>query len=144
LRAFAHVGVGAAAFQRVWLTVLVAAAAAAVVFLTRSVFDSSLAALVAGVVSIFNAYRLVIGFDWLPVLAMVAAGVLGGLILRQARAPDRSHPVAFATASLMLGPVFVNPPHVVLVLAWVGVCILLAWALHGAEAFGPIGRFLLK
>jgi arabinofuranan 3-O-arabinosyltransferase len=144
LRLFRGVGLGEAAFQRVWLTLLVAGAAAAVVFLTRSLFRAPLAAAGAGVVSLFNAYRLVVAFDWVPVAAMLAAGFLGGLVLRQARAERPPNPLVFAVCSLALGPVFLNPPHVVLVLAWVGVCALLGVALGGRSALVRIARFLSK
>jgi arabinofuranan 3-O-arabinosyltransferase len=144
LRAFHWLGLGDALFQRVWLTLLLAGAAAAVVFLTRSIFRSALAGAVAGLVSVFNGYRLVMTFDQVPLAAMIAAGVLGGLVLRSARAEHSPHPLLFAVASLTLGFVFVNPPHVMLVLAWVVVCLLLAWALNGRAAFARTGRFLLK
>jgi arabinofuranan 3-O-arabinosyltransferase len=144
LRLFHTIGLGEAVFQRVWLTLLVAGAAAAVVFLTRSLFRPPLAAAGAGVVSLFNAYRLVVAFDWVPIAAMLAAGVLGGLLLRQARAERGPNPVVFAVASLALGPVFVNPPHLALVLVWIAVCVLLACAVHGRPAFARVGRFLLR
>jgi arabinofuranan 3-O-arabinosyltransferase len=144
IRMFHRLGLGEALFQRVWLTLLLAGAAAAVVFLTRSLFRSALAGAVAGLVSVFNGYRLVMTFDAVPLAAMIAAGVLGGLVLRSARAEHRPHPLLFAVTSLLLGFVFVNPPHVVLVAAWVVVCLLLAWALNGRAAFARTGRFLLK
>jgi arabinofuranan 3-O-arabinosyltransferase len=144
LRAFHRLGLSDALFQRVWLTLLLAGAAAAVVFLTRSIFRSPLGAAVAGLVSVFNGYRLVTTFDSVPLAAMIAAGVLGGLVLRSAREEHNPRPLLFAVASLTLGFVFVNPPHVILVLAWVVVCLLLAWALNGKAAFARSGRFLLK
>ena len=144
LRVFHALGLGEAAFQRVWLTVFVAGAAAAVVFLARSLFASPLAAVVAGVVSTFSAYRLVVGFDWVPIAATLAAALLGGLVLRRGRSDGGPPAVVFAAVSLLLGPVFLNPPHAVLVLAWVAVCVLLAWAVYGAVALGRIGRFLIK
>jgi arabinofuranan 3-O-arabinosyltransferase len=144
LRAFHWLGLGDALFQRVWLTLLLAGAAAAVVFLTRSLFRSTLAGAVAGLVSVFNGYRLVMTFNAVPLAAMIAAGVLGGLVLRSARAEQSPHPLFFAVASVTLGFVFVNPPHVVLVLAWLVVCSLLGWVLNGRPALARTGRFLVK
>jgi hypothetical protein len=112
-------------FQRVWLSVLLAGAAASVVFLALSLVRSHAAAAVAGVVATFNGYRLVTSFDPVPLAAMVAAGFLGGLVLRSRRSDTAAHPLLFALASLTLGFVFVNPPHVVLVGAWVFVCVCL-------------------
>jgi arabinofuranan 3-O-arabinosyltransferase len=141
LRAFHWLGLSAVLFQRLWLTMLLASAAAAVVFLARSLFRSPLAAAVAGVLSIFNGYRLVMGFDAVSLAAVVAAGFLGGLVIRSGRGRS-AHPVLFAVASLTLGFVFSNPPHVVLVLAWVLVCVLLAWVVDGREALRRIRRFV--
>ena len=53
---------------------------------------------------------------------MIAAGLLGGLVLRAGETGGRPHPLLFAVASLLLGLVFVNPAQLLLVLAWLGVC----------------------
>ena len=82
LRAFDRLGLSEVAFQRLWLTVLVAGSAAAVVFLARGLVDSPLAAALAGILATFNAYHLVTGFDPVPLSAMIAGGLLGGLVLR--------------------------------------------------------------
>ncbi len=144
LRAFDRLGLGDVLFQRVWMTLLLAGAAASVVFLARSLFRSPLAGAVAGLLSTFNGYRLVLEFDAVPLAAMVAAGFLGGLIIRHGSAERSAHPLLFAVVSLTLGFVFLNPPHVVLVLAWVLACVLLAWVLEGRAALRRIGRFSLS
>jgi arabinofuranan 3-O-arabinosyltransferase len=143
LRAFDRVGLGEAIFQRLWLTLLFAGSAAAVVFLARGLVRSPVAAALAGVLATFNGYHLLTGFDPVPLSAMIAAGLLGGLVLRAAQDGDRPHPLVFAFASLVLGFAFVNPPHLVLVLAWVAVCVLLAWAAHGHAGLARAGRFLV-
>ena len=142
LRAFDRLGLSEVAFQRLWLTVLFAASAAAVVFLARGLVDSPLAAALAGILATFNAYHLITGFDPVPLSAMIAAGLLGGLVLRAGQVGGGPHPLLFAFASLVLGFVFVNPAHLVLVLAWLGVCVLLVWAVHGRVGLASVGRFL--
>ena len=142
LRAFDRLGLSEVAFQRLWLTLLFAGSAAAVVFLARGLVRSPLAAALAGVLATFNAYHLITGFDPVPLSAMIAAGLLGGLVLRAAQVSDRPHPLLFAFASLVLGFVFVNPAHAVLVLAWLAVCVLLAWAAHDRVGLARVGRYL--
>jgi arabinofuranan 3-O-arabinosyltransferase len=142
LRFFGRLGLGEVAFQRLWLSLLFAGSAAAVVFLARGLVDPPLAAGLAGVLATFNAYHLITGFDPVPLSAMIAAGLLGGLVLRAAQDGDRPHPLLFAFASLVLGFVFVNPAHLFLVLTWLGVCVLLAWAAHGRAGLARVGRFL--
>ena len=139
IRAFDRLGLGEIAFQRLWLSLLLAGSAAAVVFLARGIVGSPLAAALAGVLATFNAYHLITGFDPVPLSAMVATGLLGGFVLRAARAGTRPHPLLFALASLVLGFVFVNPAHLFLVLAWVAACVLLAWAAHGGVGLTRAG-----
>ena len=141
LRLFSSLGFGEVAFQRLWLTVLVAASAASVVFLARGLVRSPLAAGVAGFVPLFSAYRLTLAFDPVPLVAMIAAAVLGGLVIR-AGGDGGPRPLVFGLASLSCAYVALNPPHVALVLAWIAVCVLLAWAAHGREALGRVARFL--
>lgn len=142
LRLFSWLGFGEVAFQRLWLTVLVAGTAAAVVFLARGLVSSPLAAAVAGFVPLFSSYRLTLAFDPVPLVAMIAAAVLGGLVIR-AGGEAGPRPLVFALASLSCGFVFVNPPHLALVLVWVAISGLLAWAAHGRRAPRRVGRFLL-
>ena len=120
---------------------LVAASAASVVFLARGLVRSPLAAAVAGFVPLFSAYRLTLAFDPVPLVAMIAAAVLGGLVIR-AGGDGGPRPLVFGLASLSCGYVALNPPHVALVLAWIAVCVLLAWAAHGREAPRRVARFL--
>jgi arabinofuranan 3-O-arabinosyltransferase len=143
LRFFQSAGVGEAGFQRLWLSLLFAGSAAAVVFLAQQLFRSPLAACVAGFAATFNAYHLSTGFDPVPLAATIAAAVLGGLVIRAGRPDAGSDPVVFAVASLLVGLVFANPPHVVLVIAWLVACVLLAWAAFGRAALARTGRFLL-
>jgi arabinofuranan 3-O-arabinosyltransferase len=142
LRAFDRLGLGEIAFQRLWLTVLFAGSAAAVVFLARGLGCSPLAAAIAGLLATFNAYHLITGFDPVPLAAMVAAGLLGGLVLNAGKVEAGPHPLTFVFASLVLGFVFVNPAQLALVVAWVAVCALLAWADHGMVGLARVGRFL--
>jgi arabinofuranan 3-O-arabinosyltransferase len=143
LRLFRYAGLGEAAFQRLWLSLLFAGSAAAVVFLAQQLFRLPLAASVAGFLATFNAYHLSTGFDPVPLAATIAAALLGGLVIRAGRPDTRSDPIVFAVASLLLGFVFANPPHVVLVIAWIAVSVLLAWAAFGRAALRRTGRFLL-
>jgi arabinofuranan 3-O-arabinosyltransferase len=143
LRAFTWFGLSDVAFQRVWLSVLVAGSAAAVVFLAHQLLRSPLAAGVAGFLATFNAYHLSTGFDPVPLAATVAAAVLGGLVIRAGREEGGAHPLLFAVASLTLGFVSINPPHVVLVLLWIAISALLACVAFGRVAGRRVGRFLL-
>jgi arabinofuranan 3-O-arabinosyltransferase len=142
LRAFGRLGLSEIAFQRLWLTLLFAGSAAAVVFLARGLVDTPLAAGLAGLLATFNAYHLITGFDAVPLSAMIAAGLLGGLVLRAAKVGERPHPLLFACASLVLGFVFINPAHLFMVFAWIAVCVLLAWAAHGGVGLRRVTRFL--
>jgi arabinofuranan 3-O-arabinosyltransferase len=141
LRLFAALGLDADVFQRVWLTILAAGAAAAVVFLARSVVSSPVAVAVAGLLATLNAYRLTTMFDPVPLVAMIAAAVLGGLVVR-AGGDSRPRPLAFALASTLCAFTFVNPPHLALVITWVAVCVALAGALHGRPATRRVLGFL--
>ena len=91
---------------------------------------SPLAAAVAGFVPLFSAYRLTLAFDPVPLMAMIAAAVLGGLVIR-AGGESGPRPLVFGLASLSCGFVALNPPHLALVVAWIVVCAVLAWAAHG-------------
>jgi len=142
LRAFDRLGLGEVAFQRLWLTVLFAGSAAALVFLARGLVDSPLAAALAGILGTFNAYHLITGFDPIPLSAMIAAGVLGGLVLRAGVTTRRPHPLLFAFASLLLGLVSVNPAQLLLVLAWLVACVLLVWGIHGRTGIASVAWFL--
>jgi len=142
LRAFDRLGLGEIAFQRLWLTVLFAGSAAALVFLARGLVDSPLAAALAGILGTFNAYHLITGFDPIPLSAMIAAGVLGGLVLRAGVTARRPHPFLFAFASLLLGLVSVNPAQLLLVLAWLAACVLLVWGIQGRTGISSVARFL--
>jgi arabinofuranan 3-O-arabinosyltransferase len=144
IRAFQSLGLGEGLFQRIWVTALVAAGAAAVVYLARSVFRSPLAAALAGVLATFNGYRLVTAFDPVPLVATIAAALLGGLVLHAARAESHSRVVIFGLISLMLGFVFVNPAHLVLVIGWVLCCAAIAWIFGEAAARARVARFLVK
>jgi arabinofuranan 3-O-arabinosyltransferase len=143
LRLFRRLGLSEVAFQRVWLSVLVAGSAAAVVFLAHQLLRSPLPAAVAGFLAIFNAYHLSTGFDPVPLSATIAAAVLGGLVIRAGRQERGAHPLLFAVASMTLGFVFINPPHLVLVLLWIAISALLACVAFGRVAGWRIGRFLL-
>ena len=142
LRLFSHLGLGEVAFQRLWITVLLAGTAASVVFLARGLVRSPLAAAVAGFVPLFSAYRMTVAFDTVPLVAMIAAAVLGGIVIR-AGAESGPRPLVFGLASLSCGFVALNPPHLALLLVWIVVCAVLAWAVHGAPAVRRVGRFLL-
>jgi arabinofuranan 3-O-arabinosyltransferase len=143
LRVFSWLGLSDVAFQRVWLSLLVAGSAAAVVFLAHQLLRSPLAAAVAGFLATFNAYRLSTAFDPVPLAATIAAALLGGLVIRAGRRDGQGQPLLFAVASLTLGFVFVNPPHLVLVLVWIAISAVLAVVAFGRLAAPRIGRFLL-
>jgi arabinofuranan 3-O-arabinosyltransferase len=141
LRAFASLGLDAATFQRVWLTLLVAGGVAAIVFLASSIVRSPLACATAGLLSLFSAYHLATGFDPVPLGALLSAAVLGALVIR-AGSPPSASPVVFAVASLSLAVVAANPAQVGLVLGWVAACVVLALAVHGRTALRRLVRFL--
>jgi arabinofuranan 3-O-arabinosyltransferase len=120
-------GVAEDVAQRLWLTGLFAGSAAAVVFLAFGFTASPLAAGAAGLLASFNAYRLITGPDAIPMTAILVASLLGGLIVRAALRPERRPSVlAFAAASLGLGYVMTNPPHVLIVTVWVAACAAIA------------------
>lgn len=124
LDAWTSLGASEALAQRLWLSALFAGSAAAVVFLAFGFTTSALAAGTAGLLGAFNAYRLVTGPDAIPMAAMLVAALLGGIVVRAALRPERRPSVlAFAVASLGLGYVMSNPPHVALVAVWVTACI---------------------
>ena len=142
LRGFERLGFDEVVFQRVWLTLLLAGAAASVVFLARSLIRSPLAAAVAGLLSIFNGYHLAAGFDPVPLAATIAAALLGGLVVR-AGGEGGPRPLVFALVSIPFGFVFANPAQAVIVIAWVAASALFAVAVHGRRAPWRIGTFLL-
>jgi arabinofuranan 3-O-arabinosyltransferase len=110
--------------QRSWISLLFAGSAAAVVYLAFGFTTSALAAGTAGLLASFNAYRLVIGPDTIPMAAVLVAALLGGLVVRSGLRPERKQSVvAFGLASLGLGHVMANPPHVALVGVWVAACV---------------------
>jgi arabinofuranan 3-O-arabinosyltransferase len=141
LRAAAWLGLGPDVFQRLWLSSLFVGAAAAIVFFAFGFLGSPLAAGTAGLLAVFSADRLLAPADPVPLVATVVAGVLGGLVLRVGLRTGRASPALFALASTGLGFVFVNPPHVVLVLAWLAFAVALAWAVGGVVALKRLGRF---
>lgn len=139
LRAFTALGLEEATFQRVWLTLLVATGVAAVVFLASSIVRSPLACATAGLLSLFSAYHLATGFDPLPLVALLEAGLLGGLVIR-AGSTKRVSPLLFALMTLPIGFVAGNPAQVGLVVAWVLSSAALAVALHGHAAVPRLAR----
>lgn len=130
--------------QRLWLTSLFAASAAAVVFLAFGFTTSSVAAGTAGLLASFSAYRLVTGPDTIPMVAVLVAALLGGLVVRAALRPERKTSVlGFAVASVGLGHVMSNPSHVALVVIWVAVCFVIVLVATPAAAGRTFG-FLAK
>jgi arabinofuranan 3-O-arabinosyltransferase len=126
--------------QRSWISLLFAGSAAAVVFLAFGFTRSALAAGTAGLLATFNAYRLVIGPDTIPMAAIIVAALLGGLVVRAALRPERRpSAVAFALASLGLGYVMANPPHVALVVLWVSACLIVAVVAEPAAVGRTVG-----
>jgi arabinofuranan 3-O-arabinosyltransferase len=133
-------GVGEEIAQRLWLTALFAGAAAAVVFLAFGFTTNPLAAGAAGVFASFNAYRLITVPDSVPMTAILVAALLGGLVLRAARPYGRGPSVlAFAFASLGLGYVMTNPPHVMIVILWVAACATIAVLMRPQSAGRVLG-----
>jgi arabinofuranan 3-O-arabinosyltransferase len=142
LRAFTALGLEEATFQRVWLTLLVATGVAAVVFLASSIVRSPLACATAGLLSLFSAYHLTTGFDALPLVALLEAAFLGGLVIR-AGSTQRISPLLLAVTTLPIGFVAGNPAQVGLVLAWVLSSVALAVALHGPPAVPRLARLFV-
>ena len=145
LRGAQTVGLDPESSQRIWLTLLMAGSAAAVVFFASGLSLPPIAAGAAGLLATFNAYRMIVSFDSVPVAALILAGLLGGLVLRAGlRRDSRSNVVAFALVSSGVGFVFLNPPHVVLVAVWIVVSVLLAWAWGGHASLRAALLFLLR
>lgn len=145
LSAFTRAGLGEELFQRLWLSGLFAASTAAFVFFTMRLTDKPLAAAVAGLFTAFNAYHLVIHADYVPLVAIVEAGFLGGVIVSAGLREDAGGLVpTFALLSLGLSLTFVNPPHVILVALWALFSCVAAVAVAGRRAFLRILRFLAK
>jgi arabinofuranan 3-O-arabinosyltransferase len=145
LRAARALGLDASISQRIWLTALVAGSAAAVVFFARSLALSPLAAGLAGLFATFNVFRVIVSFDSVPLAALILCAVLGGLVVRAGLLRDpRSGLLAFALTSSVSGFVFVNPPHFVLLVAWILVSTLLAWARGGRKSLRSSISFLLR
>lgn len=130
--------------QRFWVSALFAGSAAAVVYLAFGFTASPLAAGTAGLLASFSAYRLVTGPDPVPMAAMVVAALLAGIVVRVALRPElKASVIGFALASLGLGYVMANPPHVALVVLWVVACLLLVLAARPAAAKRTL-EFLVK
>src|SRR5205814_2033659 len=136
-------GMSDSVFQQFWITALFAGVAAATVYLCFGFVDSPLAAGTAGILATFNAYRLTTSFDTIPLVATIAAAVLGGMVVRAARgrAPN---PIAFALWSPLLALSFVNPPHLALIAVWVVACGAIAWLVWGRSALRALARFFAK
>lgn len=129
LDAWTWLGASEELAQRLWLSALFAGSAAAVVFLAFGFTTSAIAAGTAGLLASFNVYRLVIGPDAVPMAAILVAALLGGIVVRVAFRPERRPSVLlFAVASLGLGYVMANPPHVALVALWVAACTVVVLA----------------
>jgi len=146
LRAAQALGLGPPGSQRIWLTLLIAGSSAAVVFFARSLSLSPLAAAMAGIFATFNVYRIILAtYDPVPVTALILCGLLGGLVVRAGLRNDpRSGLLVFVAISAASGFVFTNPPHFVLLAAWVAICTLLAWARGGSRSFRSALAFLLR
>jgi arabinofuranan 3-O-arabinosyltransferase len=145
LRVARAMGLDAPMSQRVWLTLLVAASSAAAVFFARSLDLSPLAAGATGIFATFNIFRVIVSFDPVPMTALILCGLLGGLVLRAGlRTDPRSGLFAFALISSLSGFIFVNPPHFILLGAWIGVSALLAWARGGYKSFRSSISFLVR
>jgi arabinofuranan 3-O-arabinosyltransferase len=135
LRGADRLGLGEAAFQRIWLSGLFAGSAAALVFFAFSLLRSPLAAGTVGLLGTFNAYHLLTGPDAIPLVAAICALVLGGLVVRAGDAKGGVERVAsFTLFSLGLGFVFSNPPHVALVGIWLAASVALAGTRGGLRA----------
>jgi arabinofuranan 3-O-arabinosyltransferase len=144
LDAWGWLGVGEELGQRFWLSALFAGSAVAVVFLAFGFTANPVAAGAAGLLASFNAYRLITGPDDIRMAAILVAALLGGLVVRAASRPQgRAGVVAFAVASLGLGYVMTNPPHVALVAVWVAACLVIALVAH-PDAARRTTSFLAK
>jgi arabinofuranan 3-O-arabinosyltransferase len=144
-RAARALGLDSSMSQRIWLTILIAGSSAAVVFFARSLAWSPLAAGLAGVFATFNIFRVVVSFDQVPASTLILCGLLGGLVARAGlRRNPRSGLLAFALISSVSGFVFVNPPHFILLGAWIVISTLLVWSRGGRESFLSALSFLLR
>jgi arabinofuranan 3-O-arabinosyltransferase len=140
----ASLGIAEETVQRLFASLLFAGGTAAVVYLAFGFVRSSLGAGAAGLLAVFNAHHMT---SWtpIPLAAMALAAVLGGMVARAAlRTSRRPSALAFALVSAGCGFAFVNPPHLLLVAAWVGACAVAAGAVGGRRAFRAAGSFLLR
>jgi arabinofuranan 3-O-arabinosyltransferase len=130
--------------QRVWLSVLFTASAAAVVFLVFGFTSSAVAAGTAGLLASFNPYRLIVGPDTVPMTAMLVAALLAGFLARAALRPEQKGSVlGFAIASVGLGYVMANPPQVAVVLLWLAACFVVSLAAR-PSAVKRLSAFLVR
>jgi arabinofuranan 3-O-arabinosyltransferase len=142
LDAWTWLGAGEEVGQRLWLSMLFAGSAAAVVFLTFALTTSALGAGTAGVLASFSAYRLLTGPDPVPMAALIVAALLGGIVIRVALRPEPARTpvvIGFALASVGLGYVMVNPPQVVLVGLWVAACVFIGVVAKPSGAVRTVG-----
>jgi arabinofuranan 3-O-arabinosyltransferase len=144
LQAFAALGFDPEVAQRIWLSGLFAGCAAAVVFFAFGIRWSPLAAGTAGLLAAFNAFWLTSLPSPIPAAALVLAGVLGGLLVRAALGSGQRSVVIFALVTMGLAYVFRNPPHVVLVMAWLALSLVLACSMGGWVALRRGSGFLLR
>ncbi|MCA1839638.1 MAG: DUF3367 domain-containing protein, partial [Actinobacteria bacterium] len=140
IRAVHALGMSDAIAQRLWLSLLYASAAAAVAYLALSLGLLPFGAGIAGAIAVLNFYFLqVFPHPWLLV-ALATAGLSGGLILRALRGGPPAGLVGVALSTIGLGYVFINPPALAVVLAWLLFIAIAGWRFGGPGA----GRRLLR
>jgi arabinofuranan 3-O-arabinosyltransferase len=145
VRIASAIGISPEMFQRLWISLLFAGVAAAVVYFAFGFLEDPVAAGAAGLFASFNAYRLTTGADPIPLAAVCSAAVLGGLLLRiRPGEPQLRRIGSFGLWSMTIGYLVVNPPQVVLVAAWVLVSIVLGGLLWHREYVLAVARFLAR
>lgn len=144
LRAAKHVGIGPHGFQRLFFSVVLAGAAASVVYFAFGLGFSPLASGTAGVLAVFNPLVMTSMPNVLPFVAGALAALMGGLIVRAGLRERRPSVTAFALASIGLSYVAANPPHVVIVAMWLVACVALVAFVGGKTSLRRTIRFLTR
>jgi hypothetical protein len=133
---------GPESFQRLWWSAAVVGCALAVVYFARGLGLGPLAAGTAGLFGAFNPYFLTNKIFLAPRPTLIAAGLLGGIVLRVARNGVTVRWVlAFTLGSLLASIIFVNPPGAYLVVISLGVSVAATIARYGRAAIMRLVRF---
>jgi arabinofuranan 3-O-arabinosyltransferase len=128
--------------QRLFYTLLFVAVAAGAVFFALALVKGQVAALAAGLLSIFNAFVLQ-HHSPLDLWAIALMGLLGGLVLRAGRG-DPISAFWLATTSVLTSYVSLNPPTALMVGIWTIAVALFASPVLGGGATRRSLMYILR